>query len=161
MDAMTERLADIYNYRAVEPGLATSGQPDEEDLAAIAAAGYEAVVNLALHDDPRYSLADEAGTVRSLNLKYEHIPVIFTEPTYENLNAFFAAMALYRSKRRWVHCAANKRASTFIGLYLHIVEGHSIESAFATERSVWEPNPVWAAFKVRMLATYPPPRARE
>jgi len=158
---MTERLADIYNYRVVGPGLATSGQPDEEDLAAIAAAGYELVVNLALHDDPRYSLTDEPGMVRSLNMRYEHIPVIFTEPTHENLNAFFAGMALYRSKRRWVHCAANKRVSTFMGLYLHLVEGHSIESAFATERSVWEPNSVWAEFKARMLATYPPPRARE
>jgi protein tyrosine phosphatase (PTP) superfamily phosphohydrolase (DUF442 family) len=158
---MTERLAEIYNYRAVEPELATSGQPDEEDLAAIAAAGFEVIVNLALHDDPRYSLADEAGTVRSLNMKYEHLPVIFTEPTREDLNAFFAAMVLYRNKRRWVHCAANKRVSTFVGLYLHLVEGHAVDSAFATERSVWQPNPVWAEFKARMLATYPPPRARE
>lgn len=155
---MTERLAQIYNYRLVEPGLATSGQPDEEDLAAIAAAGYRVVINLALHDDPRYALADEAGTVRSLSMQYEHIPVIFTEPTQADLNAFFAAMALHKNKPRWIHCAANKRASTFVGLYLHLLAGNPIEAAFETERSVWEPNPVWSQFKARMLATYPPPR---
>lgn len=157
---MIERLEQIYNYRSVEPCLATSGQPDEEDLAAIAAAGYDVVVNLALHDDPRYSLKDERGTAQSLGMTYEHIPVIFTNPTKEDLNAFFAAMALHRNKRRWIHCAANKRVSTFVGLYLHLVEGKTMEAAFATERSVWEPNPVWAEFKARMLATYPPARAR-
>ena len=157
---MTARLDEIYNYRSVEPDLATSGQPDEDELAAIASAGYQVVVNLALHDDPRYSLKDEPGAVRSLGMTYEHIPVIFTEPSKEDLNAFFAAMALHRSKRRWVHCAANKRVSTFVGLYLHLIAGYPIERAFATERSVWEPNPVWANFKATMLATFPPPRAR-
>lgn len=157
---MSARLDEIYNYRSVEPNLATSGQPDEDDLAAISAAGYQVVVNLALHDDPRYSLADEPGTVVSLGMAYEHIPVIFTAPTKDDLNAFFAAMALHRHKRRWVHCAANKRVSTFVGLYLHLIEGYPIERAFAIEASVWEPNPVWAAFKATMLAAYPPPRAR-
>jgi protein tyrosine phosphatase (PTP) superfamily phosphohydrolase (DUF442 family) len=156
---MSERLTQIYNYRPVATTLATSGQPDEGELEAIAAAGYQVVVNLALHDDPRYSLADEPGTVRGLGMSYEHIPVIFTQPTAEDLTAFFAAMTRHRDARRWVHCAANKRASTFVGLYLHLVEGLPIESAFATERSVWEPNPVWADFRSTMLAAWPSPRA--
>jgi protein tyrosine phosphatase (PTP) superfamily phosphohydrolase (DUF442 family) len=48
--------------------------------------------NLALHDDPRYSLKDEAGCVRDLDMEYIHIPVQFKAPTEENLLAFFAAM---------------------------------------------------------------------
>lgn len=39
-------------------------------MAAIAAAGYDVVINLALHDDPRYSLKDEAASVRALGLEY-------------------------------------------------------------------------------------------
>jgi uncharacterized protein (TIGR01244 family) len=156
---MTAAIDAIYNYRQVDERLATSGQPDETELAAIAAAGYEVVINLALHDDPRYSLADETGTIRSLGMAYVHIPVIFTEPTGDDLNAFFAAMAMHRGKKVWVHCAANKRVSIFAGLYLHLVAGQPLERAFAVERSVWEPNPVWAAFKAKMLATYPPARA--
>lgn len=148
----------IYNYRPVDDRLATSGQPDETELAAVAADGYQVVINLALHDDPRYSLADETGTVRSLGMAYEHIPVIFTEPTRDDLNAFFAAMAMHRGQKVWVHCAANKRVSTFVGLYLHLVAGQPLDRAFAVERSVWEPNPVWAAFKTRILTTYPPAR---
>ena len=58
-----EALAGIYNYRAVDGQLATSGQPSVEQLGAIAGAGFTTVVNLALHDDPRYSLTDEPGAV--------------------------------------------------------------------------------------------------
>lgn len=152
-------IDDIYNFRQAGEHLGTSGQPNEDELAAIARAGYAVVINLALHDDPRYSLADEAGTVRSLGMRYEHIPVIFTEPSRDDLNAFFAAMALHRSKKIWVHCAANKRASTFVGLYLHLIAGKPLEEAFSVEREIWDPNPAWAGFKAQMLATYPPSRA--
>ena len=44
---MGERaLAGIYNYRQLSERIATSGQPTEAQLAAIAAAGYPVVVNL-------------------------------------------------------------------------------------------------------------------
>jgi len=151
-------IEDIYNYRQVDERLATSGQPDEEELAAIAEAGYLVIINLALHNDPRYSLTDEEGTVRSLGMAYEHIPVNFTEPTRDDLNAYFAAMALHRDKKVWVHCAANKRVSIFAGLYLHLIRGQPLARAFAVEESIWEPNPAWAEFKAKMLAAYPPAR---
>jgi len=55
-------ITDICGYRQADANRATSGQPTEAQLAAVADAGYEVVVNLALHDDPRCSLADEAVT---------------------------------------------------------------------------------------------------
>jgi protein tyrosine phosphatase (PTP) superfamily phosphohydrolase (DUF442 family) len=85
-------IGDIYQYRQAAPDLATSGQPREEQLSLIAASGYEVVLNLALHDDPRYSLADEAASVRRLGLQYVHIPVPFDSPTQEHLTS---------SLRRW------------------------------------------------------------
>ena len=59
-------LSDIYNFRQVSADLASSGQPREHQLAVIAEAGYNVVINLALHNDPRYSLPDEAASVRAL-----------------------------------------------------------------------------------------------
>jgi GNAT superfamily N-acetyltransferase/protein tyrosine phosphatase (PTP) superfamily phosphohydrolase (DUF442 family) len=147
-----EALASIYNYRELGPRLAASGQPDEPGLAAIAAAGYELVLNLALHDDPRYSLPDEPGTVRGLGMRYVHIPVRFDAPTREDLLRFFEAMEANRECRTWVHCAANMRVSVFLGLYWHLREGRPLEQAFALQRDIWEPDPVWQAFIARALA---------
>jgi uncharacterized protein (TIGR01244 family) len=116
-------LTDIRNHRQAGPDLATSGQPSEDQLAEIAAAGYRRVINLALHDDPRYSLQDEAASVRALGMDYVHIPVQFGAPTADDLAAFFAAMDRARGERTWVHCAANLRVTAFLGLYWRLREG--------------------------------------
>jgi protein tyrosine phosphatase (PTP) superfamily phosphohydrolase (DUF442 family) len=147
---------DIYNYRAVDGLLSTSGQPTEDELRAVAAHGFHVVINLALHGDPRYSLADEAGLVTSLGLTYVHIPVVFTAPTEADLFAFFTAMDVYRERRKLVHCAANKRVSSFVGLHRVIRLGWDEAAAFALMRDVWEPDPVWAAFIAAMLAKHRP-----
>lgn len=144
-------LTDIYNHRVVDNGWATSGQPSIAQLDAIAAAGYETVINLALHDDPRYSLPDEAGTVRSLGMAYVHIPVQFAAPTEDDLLAFFAALQAHRQDKLWIHCAANLRVSAFLGLYRVIREGWDVDAAFALMRELWQPDEVWAGFIDRML----------
>ena len=153
---MHATIHDIYNFRQADERLATSGQPGEEELAAIAASGYAVIINLALHDDPRYSLPDEAASVRALELEYVHIPVQFTAPREEDLLLFFDAMDRSRRSKVWVHCAANKRVSVFVGLYRHLREGWSQHDAFALQRDIWEPNEVWAQFVTRMLAGHSP-----
>jgi protein tyrosine phosphatase (PTP) superfamily phosphohydrolase (DUF442 family) len=144
-------MTDIYNYLAIDAKLATAGQPSEEELAAVAKDGVEVVINLALHDDPRYSLPDETGCVQGLGMKYVHIPVKFDGPTEQDLDRFFDAMAENRGRRTLVHCAANKRVTAFVGLYRAIREQRELEEAFAPMKQIWEPNPVWASFISAML----------
>jgi protein tyrosine phosphatase (PTP) superfamily phosphohydrolase (DUF442 family) len=144
--------SDVYQFRQAAPGLATSGQPREEELLLIAQSGYEVVMNLALHDNPRYSLADEAGSVRRLGLEYVHIPVRFDAPSQDDLARFFDAMDARSGKRIWLHCAANLRVTAFLGLYRQLREGWPNGQAFALMNDVWKPNPVWEAFIRRQLA---------
>src|SRR4029077_20273171 len=92
-------IADARNFRALDDTLLTAGQPNEEQLADAARQGVKAVINLALHDDPRYSLRDEAGSVRELGMDYIHIPVQFTAPTEADLRAFFAAMDAHKNEK--------------------------------------------------------------
>ena len=142
----------IHNYRQATPDLATSGQPNEAQLQAIADAGYKVIVNLALHDDPRYSLADEASSVKALGLDYIHIPVQFDAPTEGDLVKFFEAMEGHKDRRVWVHCAANMRVSAFLGLYWRIRGGWPEDRAFALLRDIWQPNAVWTEFIASQLA---------
>ena len=145
-------LDEITNYRAAGDGLATSGQPLEAQLTEIAAAGFETVINLALHDDPRYSLTDEAASVGALGMEYVHIPVAFKAPAEADLEAFSEAMDAAADARVWVHCAANMRVTAFVGLYRVLRQGWSEDEAFALMHDVWTPDEVWAAFIARMLA---------
>lgn len=145
-------VTDIYNYIRIDDGLATGGQPSVEELRAAARAGFEVVINLALHDDPRYSLPDETGTVQALGMTYVHIPVKFNAPTEDDLHAFFAEMEKHQGKRLLLHCAANKRVTAFLGLYRVIRQNWDVEPAFAPAREVWEPDAIWSSFISAMLA---------
>ena len=149
-----DALSAIHNYRAVDEVLGTSGQPTVAQLGRIAEAGYRTVINLALHDDPRYSLPDEAGTVRSLGMRYVHIPVQFASPTESDLLAFCAAMDESAGDKVWVHCAANMRVTAFLGLYRVIGQGWPRERAFELMRGLWQPNEVWSAFIAAMLGKH-------
>jgi uncharacterized protein (TIGR01244 family) len=144
-------LTDIYNFRSVDDRLFTSGQPTEQQLAAAAASGIEVVINLAVHDDPRYSLKDEAGAVEALGMDYIHIPVQFASPTKDDFQAFAVAMDANASRKVLVHCAANMRVTAFIGLYRVLRHGWKRENAFALMDSVWKPNEVWATFIEKLL----------
>jgi protein tyrosine phosphatase (PTP) superfamily phosphohydrolase (DUF442 family) len=146
---------DIYNFRQAAPDLATSGQPKEDQLPAIAEAGYQVVINLGLHDEPRYSLPDEATSVKALGMEYLHIPVDFGAPTGRDLDRFFAVMDRLKGQRVWVHCAANIRVTAFLGLYWQLREGWPEERAFALMRSMWRPNPTWAVFIAAQLGRNP------
>jgi uncharacterized protein (TIGR01244 family) len=147
-------VTDIINFRRIDAMLDTAGQPSEEELAAAARDGIEVVINLALHDDPRYSLRDEPGTVEALGMQYVHIPVKFDAPTEQDLLTFFDAMDANADKRILLHCAANKRVTAFLGLYRVIRQRWNPERAFAPMQTVWEPNENWAPFIREMLEKY-------
>ena len=135
----------MKNFVAVGDRIGTAGQPTEDELRDAAAAGYAAVINLGLLD-PRYCLADEAGLVRSLGLRYEHIPVQFDAPTLADLRAFVAAMDECGEAQVLVHCAMNFRVSAFMAVYGELRLGWTRAQADAHAYSLWPLNDTWAAF---------------
>ena len=145
------QLCEAKNFREADSRLSTAGQPTEEQLASAAVHGVQVVINLAPHDDPRYSLQDERGCVEGCGMIYVHIPVQFAAPTETDLLAFFDAMDVYRERRILVHCAANYRVTAFVGLYRVARQGWSSGEAFDLMRTVWEPNEVWTNFIAAML----------
>lgn len=138
-------LTNIYNFLPIEEGWATAGQPTAEQFAAIKAAGYEVIINLAMPDS-RHAVADEDKLVAAHGLTYLAIPVVWEEPTAENLADFFAAMDANQEKKRFVHCIANMRVSAFTFLYRVIVQGVPIDEARQTMQQIWEPNAIWQQF---------------
>ena len=142
----------IHKLLRIDDTLTTAGQPTQAQLAEVAAAGFDVVINLALHDDPRYSLPDEAGTVRALNMDYVHIPVQFKAPTLSDLAQFFDAIDAAHGRKVFLHCAANIRVTTFLGLYRVKRLGWEREPAFEAMHSMWQPDEVWSKFIDEALA---------
>ena len=147
-------LEQIKNFAAINEWLVTAGQPTEGQLREVASAGFDVVVNLGLVGQP-YSLPDEAGLVASLGLTYHHIPVPFDAPTLADPGRFFEVMdacaeevggGCGNGKRVFVHCAANYRVASFVGLWGEARLGWTAAEADACAGRFWELNEVWRGF---------------
>ncbi len=135
-------LDDLVNYREYSPGLSSSGQPTEEQLAAVRDAGFERVVFLAFNDNDE-SLGNEDRVVKDLGMAYAHIPVDWEAPTRRDFYAFAKLLESDPDTRTLVHCQVNFRASTFSFLYRVLYLDVPIEEAKAALNTVWVPNATW------------------
>jgi protein tyrosine phosphatase (PTP) superfamily phosphohydrolase (DUF442 family) len=140
-----QALQPIYNYRRISDRIGTSGMPTEAQLADIARAGFEVVINLDQLDS-RHALPDERMVVESTGMTYRQIPVVWEHPTHENLADFFAAMEQYADRRVFVHCVANYRATVFMTLYGVLRLDWPREEAMNSLRQMWQANETWQQF---------------
>ena len=139
-------MESIPAFLPLSDKLATAGQPSEEQLRAVAASGFHVVINLGLHDDPSYSLPDEAASVQALGMGYVHIPVQFASPTLEALASFSAAMQAAGDGKVFVHCRHNKRVPVFVALDRIRRQGWNRNEALDAMRAVWQPDATWQEF---------------
>ena len=137
-------IADTFNFIQINDRIATAGQPTEEQLADFAAAGYEAVINLAPHDAENFAIDAEPGIVAGLGLDYVHIPIQWDAPSPEHYQAFCNAMEGAADKKVLVHCAANYRVSAIMSSWAIAHLGWSTDQADALLNSIWESNPDWS-----------------
>lgn len=143
-------LNALYNYRRISNKIATAGQPTSDQFQAIAAEGFEVVINLGLQDAD-YALPDEQALVESLGLIYESIPVVWQEPTQQNFEQFLDCMHRYEGKKQFVHCAANMRVSVFVALFQVLEQSLPAEQVLNELEEVWTPNEVWQSFINQIL----------
>lgn len=141
----TAPLETLTNFYPITPLLLTAGQPTAEQIALIAAAGCQVVINLAMPTSST-ALPDEAALVAAHGMDYIAIPVVWEEPTLGDLARFFAAMEANQERKVFVHCVVNYRVSTFIYLYRVLWLGVDPDEAIWDLRSIWEPEPHWAEF---------------
>ena len=125
--------------------LACSGQPTEEQIKALSAQQYQVVINLGLCD-AKYSLPDEATSVKQLGMDYYHIPVLFDDPQIDDVAVFIKCMDENAGKKALVHCAANYRASCFTALYLYYLKEINDEEITNIVGEIWQPDHKWESF---------------
>lgn len=150
---MGENMQDIYNFLQVGDRIATSGQPTREQFTAIKDSGYRVVVNLALPTSTN-AIPDEQQLVETLGMDYISIPVVWENPTLNDMEQFFHAMETNVDKKVFVHCAANMRVSAFMYLYRRIQQGIIETEAQKNLHQIWLPNETWQQFIQKAIAHY-------
>ncbi len=149
MDQKGERqemsLSNITNAMIISERIASSGQPEEYQFKAIAQAGYQVVMNLAMPNSDN-AIPEEGNIVTARRMVYVHIPVPFAAPTVRHLRQFLAVMDAFQNERVWIHCAANYRASAFLYQYMRLSQNVSDDQARKVMFPSWEPDDIWKDF---------------
>ena len=142
----------MVNFLRLTPLLASGGSPTLADLDNLRDDGCEVVINLALPTSPD-AIPAEDEQVRRLGMQYIPIPVVWENPTRQNLMDFFAAMDACRERSVFVHCVKNMRVSAFIYLYRVLRLGANPGEARNDMAKIWEPEGTWLDFIQSMLET--------
>jgi protein tyrosine phosphatase (PTP) superfamily phosphohydrolase (DUF442 family) len=138
-------LDSIRNWMPISDQLFTGGQIANEQVPLLAEKGVQTVINLAT---PRQEVNGQEGFhVASAAMTYVNIPVVWQEPTLEDVDQFFRVMKANEGRTVYVHCVANFRGSAFTFLYRVLVEGVPEEEARKNMEAIWDPvdYPAWDA----------------
>lgn len=137
---------DLLNFHQITERIGTAGHPKSEDFSAIAAAGYQVVINLAMHDADD-AIAEEGSLVSKAGMSYFHLPVPWEAPTADHLKSFIGIMDALADKQILVHCQVNARVSAFMFKYLTF-KGVSEAEATTPLMEKWLPqmDETWKAF---------------
>jgi protein tyrosine phosphatase (PTP) superfamily phosphohydrolase (DUF442 family) len=149
----TDPLEQLTNYYPISPLILTAGQPTAEQIALVAAAGCQVLINLARPASPK-ALPDEAARAAAHGMEYVAIPVVWEEPTLDDLTRFFTVMEANQARKVFVHCVVNYRVSCFVYLYRVLRLGVDPDEAIWDLRAVWEPDETWSAFIAAALETH-------
>lgn len=131
------------------PGVATAGQPRADQLRAIAAAGYRAVLDLRAAGEPRGY--DEAGVARDAGLRYENVPVtppVVADADFDRVRAFVADES---NVPLLVHCASANRVGALLLPYLVLDLGHTLEDALPAAQRIGLRSPELAEAALRYI----------
>lgn len=130
------------NLIRISDRLTTAGQPSAEWLRTVKQQEFDAVIYLA---QPTVSdaIREEPEIVRSQGLAFVNIPIVFSNSTAGDFEAFTRTMRALEGKRVLVHCQVNMRASVLAFLYRVIHDRQDPARAYDSVSRVWTPQGPW------------------
>ena len=114
-------------------GIATAGQPSEEQLRRLAENDYKMVLDL--RGPAEYRGYDEAAAVRAAGMNYINLPVAGM-PDSEIFNRFRQVLRDEAKRPVLVHCASANRVAGLLIPYLVLDRGQEPQAALNTAVSV-------------------------
>jgi uncharacterized protein (TIGR01244 family) len=149
----TVEAGSIPNYRLVQPGLATAGQPAPEALARLKDLGFRTVVNLRTDQE---GAAEERKVVESQGLRYVSVPVTVESLSLADADAVEKVLRDPSSGPVLLHCHSSNRVGAVWAL-IQSREGKSLDAALAAGREAGLRSPQLEAAVRRLVGSPAPP----
>jgi len=141
--------AAIPNYRLVQPGLATAGQPSAETLARLKELGFRTVVNLRTEKE---GAREEEAAVAASGLRYVWVPVAPDTFSAADVDAVAKVLEDPEAAPVLLHCSSANRVGG-VWAVLEARKGRTPEEAEAAGRAVGLSSPAMVEALRRVLAS--------
>jgi uncharacterized protein (TIGR01244 family) len=142
----------IPNYRLLQPGLATAGQPSPEALSKLKDMGFRTVVNLRTEQE---GTAEERKVVEGEGLRYVAVPVTPDSLSLADAEAVEKVLHDPSSGPVLLHCASSNRVGAVWAL-IQAREGKTLDAALAAGREAGLRSPQLEAAVRRALGAPAP-----
>lgn len=127
-------VSTIRNYLRVSTDVCTGGQPRPEHFAALKADGVKAVLNLRTPGEHRAD--EEAAAVEAAGMTYFSVPVVYTAPTFESVDAFLRITDNPANRPVFIHCTAAIRVGAYWMIRRIVRDGWAWDAALAEARKI-------------------------
>lgn len=124
----------IRNFLQVNKEFCTGGQPRPEHFAMLRSQGVKTVLNLRTPGEHRAD--EEKAAVEAAGMKYFNIPVVYTAPTFEQVDEFLRLTDDPANRPMFVHCTAAIRVGGFWLIRRVVKDGLSWDAALGEARKV-------------------------
>jgi uncharacterized protein (TIGR01244 family) len=132
-------LAQLMNEAEPVPGITTSGQPLQADLAALSERGVVTVIDLRGENEDRGF--DEQQTVEALGMKYVSLPVVGPDAVNFDNAAALDALLKEADGPVLLHCASSNRVGALLSLRQSLL-GEDDEAAVSLGAAAGMSSPV-------------------
>lgn len=124
--------------KEIRPDLVIADQPSADELGALPAAGYAAVVNLRNDGEPEQPVgtAAEGEMVRGLGLDYLHFGVGGAPLRADDVSRFVAFLDKHEGEKVLVHCRKGGRAAALVLIREALAQGWPADEAVARGREL-------------------------
>jgi uncharacterized protein (TIGR01244 family) len=106
-----EDVDGVRNFTVVDGTTACAGATEPRAMAAIAARGYKAVVNLRVATESGAAIEESRAATEAAGLTFIHLPFNAATPDMAVADAFIKAVTDKSHQPVYIHCASGQRAS--------------------------------------------------
>jgi uncharacterized protein (TIGR01244 family) len=125
--SLTQESPPIRNFIRLDKDFCTGAQPRLEHLEMLKAEGVKSIINL--RQSTEHRAADEEEKAKALGLRYFNIPVVFANPTEDQVDQFLKITDDQDNRPAFVHCAAGIRVGAFWMIRRVLRDGWTIQEA--------------------------------
>jgi uncharacterized protein (TIGR01244 family) len=130
-------LSAIPHFYKVSDQVWAGGQPTPEQLSLLAKRGIKVVINLRVPSEGNDQGIREAAQMKELGVKYFSVPVVYSDPKFEDVDAFLKATdESLKSGPIYLHCTAGIRAGAFWAIRRVVRDGWQFDPAIEEGRKI-------------------------